>query len=132
MINIFNRLSISLIIILIISFLFMYSKKEQPLIRELEENFKNPPVENRPLAFWDWLNGYVDTTKMVYELKEMKDKGMQGALIWDVGALMDQGKMIPAGPAFLGEKSLGYISLALKTAGELRLNLGMITSSSDL
>lgn len=128
--NILNRHNIGLIVLLMTPFLFTYSKKEQPVNRELEENFMNPPVENRPLAFWDWLNGYVDTTKMVYELKEMKYKGMQGALIWDVGALMDQGKMIPAGPAFLGEKSLGYISLALKTAGPLGLNLGMITSSS--
>jgi hypothetical protein len=97
---------------------------------KLEEGFVDPSVENRPLAFWDWLNGYVDTAKMVHELEEMKDKGMQGVFIWDVGALADPGKMIPVGPAFLGEESLGYISLALKTAGRLGLNLGMIASSS--
>lgn len=95
-----------------------------------EDNFKNPPVENRPLAFWPWLNGTVDTTKMVYELEEMKDKGMQGAFIWDVGALNDPEEVIPVGPAFLGPKSLDYISLALKTSGRLGLNLGMISSSS--
>jgi len=96
----------------------------------LENGFVNPSIENRPLAFWDWLNGYVDTAKMVYELEEMKNKGMQGAFIWDVGSLADPGKIIPAGPAFLGEESLGYISLALKTGGRLGLNLGMIASSS--
>ena len=98
--------------------------------RLLEDGFVNPSTENRPLAFWPWLNGYVDTTKMVYELQEMKNKGMQGAFIWDVGSLADPGKTIPVGPAFLGEKSLGYISLALKTGGRLGLNLGMIASSS--
>ena len=96
----------------------------------LEGGFVNPSIENRPLAFWDWLNGYVDTAKMVYELEEMKNKGMQGAFIWDVGSLADPGKIIPTGPAFLGEESLGYISLALKTGGRLGLNLGMIASSS--
>jgi hypothetical protein len=97
---------------------------------KLEQGFRNPTVENRPLAFWDWLNGYVDTTKMVFELEEMKRQGMRGAFIWDVGALADPGKMIPAGPAFLGEQSLKTIALALKTAGRLGLDMGMIASSS--
>jgi len=110
--------------------LFMKCNTESPVKRNLEEGFSNPPVDSRPLAFWDWLNGYVDTARMVYELEEMKDKGMQGAFIWDVGALLDPGKMIPAGPAFLGEVSLKYISLALKTAGQLGLNLGLISASS--
>lgn len=97
---------------------------------QLEDNFIHPPLESRPLAFWDWLNGYVDTAKMVHELEEMSSKGMQGAFVWDVGALSDHGKLIPAGPAFLGDKSLGYISLALKTARRVNLNLGLFASSS--
>jgi len=109
---------------------FLLTQCKKPVNRQLEDGFANPTIENRPLAFWPWLNGYVDTAKMVYELKEMKDKGMQGAFIWDVGALSDPGKIIPAGPAFLGDKSMGYISLALKTGGHLGLNLGMISSSS--
>ncbi len=93
-------------------------------------NFLNPSTENRPLALWTWMNGYVDTAKLVYELNEMKDKGMRGALIWDIGSLADPGKIIPEGPAFLGSESLEYISLALKTSGELGLDLGMVASSS--
>ncbi|MEO5995328.1 MAG: glycosyl hydrolase [Chitinophagaceae bacterium] len=98
--------------------------------KQLEDNFIHPPLESRPLAFWDWLNGYVDTAKMVHELEEMSDKGMQGAFVWDIGALSDPGKLIPAGPAFLDNKSLGYISLALKTAKRVNLNLGLFASSS--
>lgn len=97
---------------------------------KLEENFVNPPVTSRPLAFWDWLNGYVDTAKMVYELEQMKAQGMQGAFIWDVGALSDPSKMIPGGPSFLGDTSAAYMSLALKTAKRLNLNLGLFASSS--
>jgi len=107
---------------------FSQCKKNENVLSE--DSFANPPLETRPLALWDWLNGYVDTAKMVYELEEMKSKGMQGVFIWDVGALADPGKMIPAGPAFLGDKSLEYISLALKTSDRLGLNLGMIASSS--
>ncbi|HSF45749.1 MAG TPA: glycosyl hydrolase, partial [Chitinophagaceae bacterium] len=96
----------------------------------MEASFKNPPIENRPLALWAWLNGYVDTAQLVYELKEMKDKGMRGAFIWDVGAIADPEKLVPAGPAFLGPESLEYISLTLKTAGSLGLEMGLFASSS--
>ncbi|MEZ5043031.1 MAG: glycosyl hydrolase [Saprospiraceae bacterium] len=96
----------------------------------LEQEFLHPPAESRPLALWPWLNGFVDTTQLVYELEEMKNKGMRGAVIWDIGALADPDKMIPEGPAFLGDQSLEYISLALKTAGRLGLDLGMVASSS--
>ena len=96
----------------------------------LEEGFRNPGIENRPLALWPWLNGYVDTTKLVYELEQMKEKGMRGALIWDVGSLMDPGQMIPAGPAMLDPQSLKYFSLALQTGEELDLDIGWFASSS--
>jgi len=96
----------------------------------LEAGFKNPSVENRPLALWAWLNGYVDTAQLVYELEEMKAKGMRGAFIWDVGAIADPNKIVPAGPAFLGPESLEYISLTLKTANRLGLDMGLFASSS--
>lgn len=95
-----------------------------------EEEFLNPSNENRPLALWTWLNGYVDTTQLVYELEQMKSKGMRGALIWDLGALVDPEKLIPAGPAILGEESLKYFSLALSTGKKLDLDLGWVAASS--
>lgn len=95
-----------------------------------EEEFRNPSKDNRALALWTWMNGYIDTTQMVFELKQMKNKGMRGALIWDLGALMDQEKMIPAGPSMLGDESLKYFSLALSTAKKLDLDLGWVAASS--
>jgi hypothetical protein len=118
------------VFLLLVSFLLVQCTAKMPSGGKLEQEFKNPSIENRPLAFYDWLNGYVDTVKLVYELEEMKRQGMRGAFIWDVGALADPGKMIPAGPAFLGEQSLKTIALALKTAGRLGLEMGMIASSS--
>ncbi len=123
-------ISVTLVSLLAASFLFTDCQTKNPDQGKLEGGFLDPSIENRPLAFWDWLNGYVDTAKMVYELEEMKAKGMQGAFIWDVGALADPEKTIPVGPPFLGKESLEYISLALKTGGRLGLNLGMIASSS--
>jgi hypothetical protein len=96
----------------------------------LESGFLDPAIENRPMAMWPWLNGFVDTTKLVYELEEMKNKGMRGVFLWDVGAIADPDKMIPAGPAYLGPESLNYISIAIKTGKRLGLDLGLMTSSS--
>ncbi len=98
--------------------------------KDLEAGFVDPAKENRALALWPWLNGYVDTMKLVYELEQMKEKGMRGALIWDVGALIDQDQMIPAGPALLGDSSLQYFSLALRTGNRLDLDIGWFASSS--
>jgi len=124
------RLGKTTSILLVTTFLLIQCNTESPTSGKLEEGFKNPSRENRPLALWAWLNGYVDTTKLVYELEQMKEKGMRGALIWDVGSLMDPGKMIPAGPAMLGEESLQYFSIALNKGKELDLDIGWFASSS--
>ena len=118
------------VIFLITTLLFTQCHTKSPSDEKLEDNFMNPPIYSRPMAYWPWLNGFVDTSKLVYELKQMKDKGMRGALIWDVGALADRDRMIPAGPAFLGKESLEYISLAMKTGKKLGLDLGLVISSS--
>jgi hypothetical protein len=110
--------------------MMLFSQCQNTTTGNLADNFTDPSTENRPLALWTWMNGYVDTTKMVFELNEMKDKGMRGALIWDIGALSDPDKIIPEGPSFLGPESMEYISLALKTTGKLGLDLGMVASSS--
>lgn len=124
------RLNKTFLFLLVISFLMPQCNQTLKRTGKLEEGFIYPSKENRPLALWPWLNGYVDTVKLVYELEQMKEKGMRGALIWDVGSLMDPGKMIPAGPAMLSDSSLQYFSLALKTGEKLDLDIGWFASSS--
>jgi len=95
----------------------------------LAEGFLNPPLSARPGAYWAWLNGNVSLPQLTRELEEMKDKGLSGAYIFDVGARDPEG-VIPAGPAFMGPESLRAISHAVKEATRLGLELGFITSSS--
>jgi hypothetical protein len=93
--------------------------------------FRDPPIEARPGAFWDWLNGNVDLAQIARELEEMKAKGMSGAEIWDVGVIRPNPEApIPAGPAFLGPESLKAINHAIEEADRLGLHLGMVASSS--
>ncbi len=95
-----------------------------------EEDFRNPPADALPSALWTWLNGHFDHRQITRELEEMKDKGMRGALIWDVGALSNPDGMIPAGPQFLGPESLKAIHHAMDEAERLGLELGLFASSS--
>ncbi|WP_209331643.1 glycosyl hydrolase [Lunatimonas salinarum] len=107
-----------------------HEREKAPTSVLSEEDFLDPPVENRPMALWTWMNGYVDTVKLVHELRQMKEKGMRGAIVWDLGALINPDGMIPAGPPFLGSESLQYLSLALDTSHELGLDLGISAASS--
>lgn len=120
----------TIIYLLVIPLLLMQCNTKTPSDGKLEKGFINPSTENRPMALWPWLNGFIDTAQLVYELEEMKSKGMRGAMIWDIGSLSDPDKLIPDGPGFLGDKSLEYISLALRTSSNLGLDLGMVASSS--
>lgn len=92
--------------------------------------FKNPPLQARPSALWTWLNGNVDHQQITKELEEMKAKGMKGAIIWDLGAIIDPDKIIPAGPEFFGPESLKTIHHAMDEAERLDLELGIVASSS--
>jgi len=95
-----------------------------------EENFLNPPLQARPAALWTWMNAYVDRDQLTFELEEMKDKGMRGAIIWDMGALIDPEKIIPAGPAYLGPESLQSIHRVIDEAERLGLEMGISAASS--
>ena len=92
--------------------------------------FRNPPLEARPSCLWSWLNGHVDHKQITRELEEMKANGMRGAIIWDVGSLINPDMMIPAGPRFLGPESLKAIHHAMDEAERLGLELGLFASSS--
>lgn len=98
-------------------------------ILNMEEGFQNPPRSARPGAFWPWLQGNVSLPQITRELEEMKEKGMSGAEIWDVGAVNNENDFIPAGPAFLSPASVDAMHHAIKEGTRLGLRMGMVTSS---
>jgi len=96
----------------------------------LEDGFKNPPISARPRAYWCWVNGNFDLSRLTEELKEARDKGMGGFDIWDVAGWVDPNKVIPAGPPFMGDESVGAICHAVREATKLGLEIGLTISSS--
>ena len=95
----------------------------------LADRFLDPPLSARPAAYWAWLNGNVSLPQLTRELEEMKDKGLSGAYIFDVGARDPEG-IIPPGPAFMGPESVRAIGHAIREATRVGLELGFVTSSS--
>ena len=96
---------------------------------DLADGFLDPPPSARPHVYWCWLDGQVSPPHVAGELQEMKDKGLSGVYIFDVGA-KDPDDIIPAGPPFMGPESVAAIGRAVRDATEIGLDVGLITSSS--
>ncbi|MEJ7768296.1 MAG: glycosyl hydrolase [Chitinophagaceae bacterium] len=125
-----------LFIILFAFFLFSWAHRSQQnsnaVYERLREGFSNPTAEARPKAYWWWLNGNVDTAKLMDELSAMKDVGVGGVDIFDIGARAPNNpdKMIPAGPAFMDRQSLATIIKVIKKATEYNMEVGLNLASS--
>jgi hypothetical protein len=96
---------------------------------DLENGFICPPLDAKPRAYWVWVNGNVSYTQLTRDLEEIKDKGLGGFDIFDIGA-RDPQKIVPEGVAFFGPESLDAIGYAARECERLGLELGVITSSS--
>ncbi len=98
----------------------------------LSEGFINPSGTARPKVYWWWLNGHTDTTRIKEELQAIKNAGLGGVDIFEIGvpANANPDQMIPAGPAYMGEESLSHIVSAIKEATKLGLEVDLNLSSS--
>jgi len=98
-------------------------------IEKLSAEFKDPPSYSRPGAFWCWLNGNMSREAISRDLREMSEKGMGRAEIWDVAAVNNPDNYIPAGPAFLSDSSVALIKYALDEGKKYGIKTGMVGSS---
>jgi hypothetical protein len=95
----------------------------------LEAGFKNPPLDARPKALWDWVDGNFEKSEITRELEEAKAKGMAGFDIWDVWSVVDETDMMPDGPAFMSDEYVDGIVHAINEATRLDMELGLIIAS---
>lgn len=109
--------------------LFAACSSPVPQVSDMASGFENPGNEARPKAYWNWLNGDVSHEDLTRDLEEAKAKGLGGLQIWDTEAMRNPGGIVPAGPPFMGDKSVAAIRHALKEAKRLDLNMGLIASS---
>jgi len=95
----------------------------------LREGFSSPPLEARPRALWDWVDGNFQLEEITGEMEEAVRMGMGGFDIWDVRSVVDEAAMMPAGPPFMSNESLEGICHAINEAERLGLDLGLIVAS---
>ncbi|MCS7023497.1 MAG: glycosyl hydrolase [Bryobacteraceae bacterium] len=100
---------------------------------DLESGWRNPPRPARPHVYWLWLNGWVDVAAAREELRAMKDAGIGGVLLFDMGARGDASQQPPAGPAFLSNDWLRNFRELVTEAKKLDLEVDFsVISSWDL
>jgi hypothetical protein len=122
----------SLTFLLLTCFITSYAQNNTLTKPLLLKNFKNPPNEARPKVYWWWLNGYTDPIRMKEELLAIKNAGLGGVDIFEIGLppASDPNQIIPSGPAFMGDSSLKAIKFAIDEAGKLGLEVGLNLASS--
>ncbi|MBP7141999.1 MAG: hypothetical protein KBA71_08830 [Opitutaceae bacterium] len=96
----------------------------------LEDGFRTPPPEARPHTYWLWLNGHVHLPTAVEELRAMKDAGLGGVLLFEMGARGDPATIPSPGPAFLSPEWVAQLQVAADEARRLGLQVDMSVISS--
>lgn len=96
----------------------------------LEQGFRAPPPAARPHTYWLWLNGYVHLPTAADELKAMKDAGLGGVLLFEMGARGDPATIPPPGPAFLSPAWVQQLRSTTEQAKALGLQVDMSVISS--
>ncbi len=113
----------------ILILLLSCSGPEDDALSRLREGFLDPPVEARPRALWDWVDGNFQLEEITREMEEARRMGMGGFDIWDVRSVVDEDSIMPAGPAFMSDESVEAICHAINEAERLDLDLGLIVAS---
>ena len=94
--------------------------------------FNKPNAKAIPKIYWWWLNGHTDKKRLLEELVAIKNAGINGVDIFDIGARApnNPNHMIPGGPAFMGPESLETIVAVIKKATALNMEVDLSLSSS--
>jgi len=93
---------------------------------DLEARFRSPPREDRPWAYWWWLNGNVDEASITRDLEAMERVGLGGLLHFDVrGYHNDHLPPPPERTVFMSPRWRELMRHALREAHRLGLSVSV-------
>lgn len=98
-------------------------------LEEFRTGFVEPPLEAKPRALWDWVDGNVQLEEITREMEEAVKMGMGGFDIWDVRSGVDEANIMNAGPPFMSDQSVEAICHAINEADRMGIDLGLTISS---
>ena len=89
----------------------------------LEEGFRSPPLQAKPLTWWHWINGNVSREGIRADLEDMKRAGLGGMQLVDVAMYS------PPGPVrYHSAEWYSDVEYAIETAHGLGLSFGVANS----
>ncbi len=99
--------------------------------QDIADDFANPPREYGVNCWWWWLNGNADKAAIASELAAMKDRGFQGAMIYDAGGWNHIGHRdtVPPGPKFGWPEWMDLLLFACDEAEKNGLELSFTIQS---
>jgi len=118
-----------LAVIVLLQFSCTTNEPSDDIYEKLKAGFLNPSASAKPKVYWWCLNGNIDTARAKQELLAMKDAGIGGFDLFEIG-VPNEDTMIPGGPAFLSDESLELIKYVVNEAGKLDLSVGLNLASS--
>ncbi|MDR0541855.1 MAG: glycoside hydrolase family 2 [Dysgonamonadaceae bacterium] len=92
---------------------------------KLESEFFNPPEDYRVSIYWYWINDNISKEGVVKDLQAMKEAGITRAFIGNIGGqtLFPEGNI-----KIFSDEWWDVLHTALKTAGELDIDIGIFNS----
>lgn len=92
--------------------------------------FRSPPVQARPMVYWDWITGNVNREAITRDLEHMKRVGLGGGLLFDVPPLNSENgyaACAPEGPVpFMSDEWLDLVNFAAEESHRLGLDFGVV------
>lgn len=89
----------------------------------MEEAFKNPPAEAKPLMIWQWMDGLVSKEGITADLEAYKEAGIGGVQNFQVGGPM-QGLAKDTTNAIGSERWQRLMRFAIDECRRLGLSFG--------
>ncbi len=95
--------------------------------------FLSPPMQARPMVYWDWICGNINRAAITRDLEHMKKVGLGGGLLFDVPPLNSESGYAgcaPDGPVdFMSEEWLDLVNFAAEESHRLGLDFGVVLCS---
>jgi len=86
--------------------------------KDIKRLFKNPPNKYGPIALYWWEYGKIEKEKLFFQLKELKEKGIGGLVLFNQYFSGDKGSSIPP---YFSKKWWEFVRLLVKKLSELKM-----------
>lgn len=85
--------------------------------QQLKSDFQNPVTQHQPRTWWRWLNGNISKDRISKELEVIKNKGMNGVTLFNLGAYYPEGDV-----TFLSDEWLEMFDFSVDECERLGLD----------